>query len=159
MSFKNAALVFGLIFMLYSLMGMSNRFKYVEMSNSDTTVIEDTTPKKTTRTAKKSFLNTVLYGTASFYAFKFEGRRTATGETFEQKKMTAACNALPLGTWIKVTNLKNGKWVIVKTNDRLHKKTTRLVDLSMAATKRLGFKDAGLTRVKVEVLPENAVDG
>ena len=73
--------------------------------------------------------------------------------------MTAACNALPLGTWIKVTNLINGQSVIVKTNDRLAKKTSRLVDLTMAATKRLGFKNAGLTRVKVEVLPKDKIDG
>ena len=50
-----------------------------------------------------------LYGTASYYANKFEGRLTANGEVFSQQKMTAACNALPLGTWVKVTNLYNGR--------------------------------------------------
>ena len=63
-----------------------------------------------------------LYGTASYYANKFEGRLTANGEIFSQQKMTAACNVLPLGTWIKVTNLYNGRSVIVKVNDRLHYK-------------------------------------
>jgi len=93
----------------------------------------------------------ILYGTASFYANKFEGRQTANGEIFSQKKMTAACNVLPLGTWIKVTNLRNGRSVVVKVNDRLHYRMKRVVDLSTIAAKQIGHKD-GLTRVKVEVL-------
>ena len=93
----------------------------------------------------------ILYGTASFYANKFEGRRTANGEIFSQKKLTAACNALPLGTWIKVTNLHNGRSVVVKVNDRLHYRMKRVADLSTAAARQIGHND-GLTRVKVEVL-------
>ncbi len=93
-----------------------------------------------------------LFGQASYYAQKFEGRKTASGQIFSHKKFTAACNSLPLGTFIKVTNLKNGKTVIVQTNDRLNKKTKRLIDLTMAGAKRLGFVKAGLTRVKVEIL-------
>jgi rare lipoprotein A len=92
------------------------------------------------------------YGTASFYADKFEGRQTATGEIFTQKKMTAAHNTLPLGTWIRVTNLANKKVVTVRVNDRLHPKNPRLVDLSKTAAKKLGYTGQGLTRVKVEVL-------
>lgn len=95
----------------------------------------------------------VFYGKASYYANKFNGRRTANGEIFSQDKFTAACNVLPLGTWIRVTNLKNGKSVVVRTTDRLHTKMRRLVDLSRAAAKRLGYIDHGLTRVKVEVMP------
>ncbi len=105
--------------------------------------IKEKKSKKVTKT---------LFGQASFYSNKFEGRRTASGETFNHKKLTAACNSLPLGTWIKVTNLKNDKSVVVKTNDRLHKKTKRLVDLTLSAAKKLGFVSSGLTRVKVEVL-------
>ena len=93
-----------------------------------------------------------LYGQASFYSQNFEGRKTASGQIFNHKKFTAACNTLPLGTFIKVTNLKNGKTVVVQTNDRLHVKTKRLLDLTMAGAKRLGFVAAGLTKVKVEVL-------
>jgi rare lipoprotein A len=93
----------------------------------------------------------VLYGTASFYANKFEGRETANGEIFRQKKMTAACNVLPLGTWVRVTNLHNGLSVIVKINDRLHYRMKRVVDLSKAAARQLHHVD-GLIRVKVEVL-------
>lgn len=101
--------------------------------------------------AKKS-ANRILYGQASFYSAKFEGRKTANGEIFRHSKLTAACNSLPLGTWIKVTNLRNGKTVVVKTNDRLHAKTRRLVDLTRTAAQKLGFIKSGLTRVKVEVL-------
>ena len=93
-----------------------------------------------------------LYGTASYYANKFEGRLTANGEVFSQQKMTAACNVLPLGTWIKVTNLYNGRSVVVKVNDRLHYKNKRLVDLSKTAAKKIGYTGGGLTKVKVEPL-------
>ena len=104
------------------------------------------------KTKKKK--GTVLYGQASFYANKFRGRKTATGEIFSQEKFTAACNTLPLGTWIQVTNLKNGKIIVVRTNDRLHPKTKRLVDLTRAGAKKLGYISHGLTRVKVEVLKQ-----
>jgi rare lipoprotein A len=103
--------------------------------------------KKSTSKSSK-----ILYGTASFYANKFDGRKTANGEIFSQKKLTAACNVLPLGTWVRVTNLKNGKTVVVKTNDRLHPSMKRILDLSKAAAVKLGYVAAGLTRVKVEVL-------
>ena len=108
--------------------------------------------KRSDTAAKKS--SRILYGQASFYANKFHGRKTASGEIFSQDKLTAACNVLPLGTWIRVTNLKNGKIVVVKTNDRLHPKTRRLVDLTTAAAKKLGFISRGLTRVKIEVIHE-----
>ncbi len=94
----------------------------------------------------------IIYGTASYYHDKFNGRQTANGEIFSQKKLTAACNVLPLGTWIKVTNLRNGKSIIVKTNDRLHPRMKRVVDLSRTAAQKIGYIGYGLTRVKVEVL-------
>ena len=94
----------------------------------------------------------ILYGLASYYSDKFNGRKTASGEVFSQKKLTAACNQLPLGTRIKVTNIKNGDTVIVKVNDRLHPKMKRVVDLSKAAAKKIGLTTAGITKVKVEVV-------
>jgi rare lipoprotein A len=99
----------------------------------------------------------VLYGQASFYSNKFNGRRTANGETFDQKKLTCACNVLPLGTWIKVTNVKNNKTVIVKVNDRIHPKMKRIVDLSRAAAQKLGYIANGLARVKVELVDKKKV--
>jgi len=94
----------------------------------------------------------LLYGTASFYSNSFNGKKTANGEIYSHKKMTAACNLLPLGTWIKVTNLRNGKSVVVKTNDRLHSKMKRVVDLSREAADKLDYVKSGLTRVRVEVI-------
>ncbi|MFN8245995.1 MAG: septal ring lytic transglycosylase RlpA family protein [Ferruginibacter sp.] len=94
----------------------------------------------------------VFYGLASYYANSFHGKKTANGEIFKQDKLTAACNVLPLGTWIKVTNLRNGRSVVVKTSDRLHPRMKRVVDLSRSAAEKLGYISQGLTRVKVEVI-------
>ena len=94
----------------------------------------------------------LIYGTASYYSNSFNGRKTANGEIYSHKKMTAACNVLPLGTWIRVTNLRNGKSVVVKTNDRLHTRMKRVLDLSREAADKLGYVKSGLTRVRVEVI-------
>jgi rare lipoprotein A len=94
----------------------------------------------------------VLYGRASYYADKFNGRQTASGENYDHQKPTAACNVLPLGTWIRVTNMRNGRSVIVKVNDRMHPKMKRIVDLSRSSAERLGYTTRGLAEVKVEVM-------
>lgn len=94
----------------------------------------------------------IQYGLASFYSNKFNGRKTASGELFSQQKLTAAHNTLPLGTYVRVTNLRNGKTVVVKINDRLHHRNKRIIDLTRAAATKLGFIKSGLTRVKIEVL-------
>jgi len=114
----------------------------------------DSLSVKQDASAKKS---KVLVGTASYYADKFNGRQTASGEIYDGKKLTAACNALPLGTWIRVTNLSNSRSVVVKTNDRLHPRMQRVVDLSRAAAEKLGYIGKGLTRVKVEVLQKKDI--
>ncbi|MCF1713619.1 septal ring lytic transglycosylase RlpA family protein [Flavihumibacter sp. RY-1] len=104
--------------------------------------------------AKKRIVNldSVQYGVASYYAAKFQGRLTASGEKYDSSKLTAAHNGLPFGTWVRVTNRRNKRSVIVKINDRLHHANTRVVDLSATAAKKLGFYSRGLTKVKVEVL-------
>ncbi len=101
---------------------------------------------------KSKSQNKILYGIASYYSPMFEGRQTANGEIFRQSKLTAACNVLPLGTWVQVTNLKNGKSIIVKINDRMHPRMKRIVDLTYTGAKKLDFLIAGLTKVKVTVL-------
>lgn len=98
----------------------------------------------------------IKYGVASYYAAKFHGRKTASGEVYRNDLITAACNVLPLNTWVKVTNLTNNSFVIAKINDRLHPKNKRLIDLSKTAAQQLGYISDGLTKVKVEVL-ENYV--
>jgi rare lipoprotein A len=92
------------------------------------------------------------FGIASFYANKFNGRQTANGEIFSQEKLTAASNTVALNTWVRVINLRNKKKVIVKINDRMHFRNKRLIDLSHAAAKKLGYTGWGLTKVKVEIL-------
>src|SRR5688500_9630751 len=62
----------------------------------------------------------IQYGTASYYHPKFAGRKTASGEPYSPEKMTAAHNSLPMGTWIRVTNLKNERSVVVRVNDKMH---------------------------------------
>lgn len=91
-------------------------------------------------------------GYASFYSNKFIGKKTANGEVFSQDKLTCAHNSLPMGTILKVTNLSNDKSVVVRVNDRLHYRNSRLVDLSRAAAKTLDFKGSGVIKVRVEVL-------
>jgi rare lipoprotein A (peptidoglycan hydrolase) len=94
-------------------------------------------------------------GTASYYSAHFDGRKTANGEIFRNNKMTAASNDFDLNTWVRVTNLRNQRSVIVWINDRMHKKMQqkgRVVDLSRAAAKELGFIKAGLVKVTVEVV-------
>ncbi len=115
------------------------------------TSVSQLTTKTRTALANNEYSRT-LYGQASFYAAKFEGRPTATGEKFSHNNATAACNVLPLGSWVKVTNLRNGKSIVVRTNDRLHPKTKRIIDLTKTGAHKLGYVKMGLTRVKIEVL-------
>lgn len=93
----------------------------------------------------------VVYGKASWYSDKFNGRKTATGEVFSQQKFTAASNQFALGTWLKITNLRNNKFVYVKINDRMHPKMKRIVDLTRAAAQKLSMIKSGVVKVKVEV--------
>ncbi|UYQ91517.1 septal ring lytic transglycosylase RlpA family protein [Chitinophaga horti] len=97
-------------------------------------------------------------GIASFYAQKFNGRKTFSGAVFNNSEMTAAHNTLPMGTYIRVTNLRNHKWVIVKVTDRLHAANSRVVDLTQAAAKKLDFYQRGLTRVKVDVVTNSFIN-
>lgn len=94
-------------------------------------------------------------GNASFYSDKFIGKKTANGEIFSQDKLTCAHNTYPLGSKVRVTNLKNGKSVVLRVNDRLHHRNPRLVDLSRAGANKLGFKKSGIAKVRVELwVPE-----
>ncbi len=93
-------------------------------------------------------------GNASFYADKFIGKKTANGEIFSQDKLTCAHNTYPFGSKVRVTNLKNGKSVVLRVNDRLHHRNPRLVDLSKAGAAKLGFKKAGIIKVKVELVKQ-----
>lgn len=91
-------------------------------------------------------------GVASYYHPKFNGRKTSNGETFSNTALTCANNFLRLGTYILVTNLQNGKAVIVKVNDRMHPRNKRLIDLSQAAAAKIGLIHQGVGQVSIQVL-------
>jgi rare lipoprotein A len=89
-------------------------------------------------------------GKASYYSSKFEGRKTASGEIFRQDSLTAAHKNLPFGTKLLIKNLKNDSIVVVKINDRLSYKSSRIIDLSLKAAKKLNFVRDGITTVSIE---------
>lgn len=91
-------------------------------------------------------------GKASYYAMKFQSKKTASGELYDKAKKTAAHKKLPFGTKVKVINTKNSKSVIVKINDRGPFAKGRIVDLSSSAFSRIAKLDAGVIDVKIEVI-------
>jgi rare lipoprotein A len=94
----------------------------------------------------------VQKGIASYYADKFHGRKTANGEVFNMHAMTAAHRALPFNSRVRVTNLDNGKTVIVRINDRGPFVKGRIIDLSYGAARVIGMIGPGTAQVRLEVL-------
>ncbi len=94
----------------------------------------------------------VQEGRASFYSDVFTGRLTASGERYDPEHMTAAHATLPLGTWIRVTRIDDGRFVDVRVNDRCGCGAGRIVDLSRKAARRMDMLHAGVVRVRIEVL-------
>jgi rare lipoprotein A len=92
-------------------------------------------------------------GVASWYGKEFQGRPTASGERFDMHDLTAAHRTLPFGARVQVTNLENGKSVVVRINDRGPNTKGRLIDLSYAAAKQLDMIGAGTAKVRIQVLP------
>ena len=106
---------------------------------------------KSTKAEPKPF----QVGSASWYGKQFHGRTTASGEDFDMFEFTAAHRTLPLGTFVKVTNLKNGKWIVVRVNDRGPYVGDRIMDLSYSAARMLNFRD-GVERVRIDLIqPEH----
>ncbi|MFT7243857.1 MAG: rare lipoprotein A [Candidatus Azotimanducaceae bacterium] len=93
-------------------------------------------------------------GVASWYGKKFHGRLTSNGETYDMYQMSAAHKTLPIPTMVKVTNLDNGKHVVLRINDRGPFHDNRVIDLSYAAAKALGYSNDGLAPVVVEAIDE-----
>lgn len=92
-------------------------------------------------------------GKATWYGGTFNGRKTANGETFDENEMTAAHRTLPLGSWIRVTNLKNHRTAVVRVTDRGPWVNNAVLDLSHAAATKLGFD--GAAKVRIEPVDEN----
>lgn len=91
-------------------------------------------------------------GTASYYDAAYHGRATASGERYDAAALTAAHRSLPFGTRVRVTNLANGRSVVVTVTDRGPFKRGRIIDVSTRAARRLGFLREGTARVRVEVV-------
>ena len=109
------------------------------------------TPAVTNVEPQKTSLVKKLVGIATYYAQKFHGRKTTSGERYHPEKMTAAHQSLPLGTRVRVKNLANDKEVTVVVNDRCRKRGFPFIDLSRAAAKKLGFFGGG--RANVAIVP------
>lgn len=92
-------------------------------------------------------------GQASWYGLKFQGKRTATGERFDMNSLTCAHRSLPLGSWLRVTNLRNRRSVFVRVNDRGPVAEDRIIDLSYAAAHAVGLDGTG--KVKLEAVSAN----
>ncbi len=102
--------------------------------------------------APSSDAGSVQEGEASYYAHKYHGRTTANGEIYDETKMTAAHKTLPFGTRVRVTNLANGKKVVVRINDRGPFIKGRIIDLSYKAAGDLDYISRGVVKVRVEIL-------
>jgi len=93
-----------------------------------------------------------ISGIVSWYADKFHGKKTSSGELYDKEELTAAHKTLPFGTKVKVTNTRNGKSVIVKVNDRGPHTKSRLMDLSRAAFSSIGSTSSGTLNVEMEII-------
>ena len=91
-------------------------------------------------------------GSASYYSSSMNGRKTSSGEIFNNNLLTAAHKSMKLGTMVKVTNIKNDSTVVLKVNDRLSKSSSHVIDVTLAAAKKLNFVRNGIATVSVEVL-------
>jgi|SRR4029077_5043219 rare lipoprotein A len=96
-------------------------------------------------------------GTASWYGQNFQGKPTASGEPYQMYDMTAASLTLPMGSYVKVTNLRNGKAVVVRINDRGPVVPGRIIDLSYGAAQALQMKAHGLQRVRLDLVQQTSV--
>ena len=96
-------------------------------------------------------------GKASWYGKQFAGRDTASGEPFDMFRFTAAHKTLPLGTLVKVTDIKTGNWVVVRINDRGPMVPGRIIDLSYGAAQMLGTRGHGVVTVRLDLVPQETL--
>jgi len=122
-------------------------------STSPKVTSSDKTGRKSASTATRAKAPVKPYqvGDASWYGKQFHGKETASGENFDMFELTAAHRQLPLGTYVKVTNLRNGKWVVVRVNDRGPYVGNRIMDLSYSAARMLNFY-GGIEKVRLDVV-------
>lgn len=115
--------------------------------SASVSAVSNSTPKQS---AKHSVPFQV--GKASWYGEAFDGKPTASGEPFDMYELTAAHRTLPLGSWVKVTNLRNHRWVLVRINDRGPVPQQRIIDLSYSAARVLNMSGQGIARVRLDLV-------
>ena len=126
-----------------------------QVKNSAIPMAHNSAQNQKTQKSSKAEPKPYQVGSASWYGKQFHGKTTASGEDFDMFEFTAAHRKLPLGTFVKVTNLKNGKWIIVRVNDRGPYVGNRIMDLSYSAARMLNFRD-GVERIRIDLIqPEN----
>jgi rare lipoprotein A len=111
-------------------------------------------PKPATKSTHAKRTHPYQVGTASWYGSYFDGKETASGEPFNMYDLTAAHPTLPLGTYVKVTNLRNGRVVVVRVNDRGPVVEGRIIDLSYEAARVLHLEHQGIQTVRLDLVPE-----
>jgi rare lipoprotein A len=104
------------------------------------------------QSAKRTKNSPYEVGTASWYGEYFQGKPTASGEPFDMQALTAAHPTLPLGSFVRVTNLRNGRAVVVRINDRGPVVEGRIIDLSYNTARVLGFEERGLQQVRLDLV-------
>ena len=142
------------IFMLILLTGCANMKTTQSLSNKER--VSASRSHSIDQPLLSAAKNYKEQGNASWYGRKFHKKRTSSGERYNMYKLTAAHRTLPLSTHVKVTNLKNGRNVIVKINDRGPYVSDRLIDLSYAAAKKIGMLGRGTAYVEVKAVDAQA---
>ncbi len=136
------------------LCSLSTCFGPTEARAQQTTVAEQGTQPKT----RHFWQRPLQIGKASWYGKELEGSPTASGEPFDPNQLTAAHPTLPLGTWVKVTNTRNQRWVLVRINDRGPGIPDRIIDLSYTAARMIHMTGRGLATVRLDLVktPEDS---
>ncbi len=145
--------VVGLVVVIVTLGSCSPSRRFTNARASGSATSTETSPASSSPSREwsgKPLLT--LEGVASYYADEFHGRLTSNGETYDMHGLTAAHRTFPFGTMVRVTNLQNGRVVVVRINDRGPFVEGRIIDLSLGAAKAIKSIESGTVRVRLEVL-------
>lgn len=144
--------IIGLAMIEFSIGQSFNSAAAASVKAAKTSLVSSKIKAQSADTAPKS--KKLMHGVATVYADKFNGKKTASGQRFHQSKLTAAHRSLPLGTTVRVTNLRNQQSVDVRITDRGPWHRGRVIDLSSAAAEKVGMRKRGTTMVKLEIVNE-----
>lgn len=143
---------FSILFVLFSLQSCIVVYPVVNPNNNTNNKTTETKVEKSNNEVSVTTTTSAFKGKASYYSNAYIGKKTSSGELYDNKKLTAAHKTFPFGTRLEVKNLKNNKTVIVTVNDRLPATSTRLIDLSEAAAQALDMIRDGVIDTEVRVI-------